>query len=198
MPHVFGPFLSYSVLFGLIWLYSVHFGPLCTLWSYSVPLVLFGPLRSNLVHSVYYFPIWSYSVLVDPIRSILSILVLYGLFGIGQSTSILFSPLWSTSDLFYLLWSIQYYSVQLGPYQSSTSYALYKKIFRSHENMQLRIFLTTIEVKFNCKIQYSRSTQLPSLCPPLIILMRMLMFQVHKNFSLLLVRQLCHSQIFRF
>ena len=81
--------------------HSVHFGLIPS------PLVLFGPLWSNSVHSVYYFPIWSYSVLVDPIRSILFTLVLYGLFGLSQSTSILFSPLSSTSDLFYLLCSIQ-------------------------------------------------------------------------------------------
>ena len=82
--------------------HSVHFGLIRS------PLVLFGPVRSNSVHSVHYFPILSYSVLVNPIRSILSTFVLYGLFSLSQPTSIIFSPLQSTSDL----------SIYFGPFGS--------------------------------------------------------------------------------
>ena len=93
MPHVFGPFLSYSVLFGLIWLYSVHFGPFCTLWSYSVP---FGSIRAS-------------SVQFGTFCTLLSNFVLFGL---SQSNSVY-------SVHFGLIRSIQYWSVHFNPIQST-------------------------------------------------------------------------------
>ena len=123
-------FVSYFGPFGPIWSTSVLFNPP---WFYPI---YFGPIRSNL----------STSVQVGSIRSIMSTLVLFGLFslsGPNRSILVLFGPIclsysvqfghirftlvlfgliWSNSVdlvLFGLLRSIFFYSVQFGPIRST-------------------------------------------------------------------------------
>ena len=106
-------------LFGFIWSYSVHFGPLCSIQSSLVYLVLFHQLRSisliqsTLVHLVLFVPIQSTSVLFGPLCvPIQSILVLFGPLCSIRSTSVLL-VIFSPSSL---IWS---FLVHYGPIRSN-------------------------------------------------------------------------------
>ena len=112
--------MSTFVLFSLLWC-LVLLGPFCLLWSYSVHLILFSPLRPYsfyqkkkgkgrpyLVHSIHFG-------LTLPIRS-------------SQAFLVLFSLLWSYSILlvhFYLIRSSLVYSVHsliFGPFDPFRTY----------------------------------------------------------------------------
>ena len=95
----------------------MHFGPL---WLYLVHFVHFGPLQYTLV---LFSPHRSYSVLLNPIRSILSTLVLFGPL-LLWSYLVLFGPHWSYSvysNNFGLLWSYSVHSFHFGPISSIRS-----------------------------------------------------------------------------
>ena len=78
---LFGPFSPiYSILST-----KVIFGPIWPIWSYSAQFSLFSPHWSNFVHIGPLNPQWFYSVHVGPIQSILSTLVLFGLFVLIRS-----------------------------------------------------------------------------------------------------------------
>lgn len=118
MPHVFGPFgpfFSYSVLFGLIRLYSVHFLPFCILWSYSVP---FGSIRNTLVQFGTLCILLSNLVLFGVSRSNLVHSVDFGLTQSIRSQSVHFNPIQSTFVHFRPVLSTLLHSVLFGPVRS--------------------------------------------------------------------------------
>ena len=92
----------HSILFGPLWFYFVHFGPIGPIWF---TLVLFSPS----------YPLWFYLVHIGHIRSILSTLVL---FNQHQSYSIQFGhiqSIMSTSVLICPCVLIRSYLVDIGP-----------------------------------------------------------------------------------
>ena len=123
------PHQSHSIHFGLIQSILstlVLFGLLCLLWFY---FILLGPHWSNPVHSIHFDPLQSYSDhSVGPIWFILSTLVLLGPI---QITLILFGPLRSSMSILVLfdpICSILVHSVHFGPFvliQSNSSSSIY-------------------------------------------------------------------------
>ena len=127
-----GSIHSTSVLFYPLWLclVSIHFGFIRSIRTHLSTLVIFSPLRSNLVlfgpmstlvllvSFGPFCPLWSYSVLFNPLRSYSVHYVYFSLIQSHLSTLVLFGFIQSTlvlSVLFGAIQSILSTSVLLGP-----------------------------------------------------------------------------------